>query len=261
VEAVVGVGLAFAVILASLMLVRGTCRLGSQLTVGSDRSLAALWALERIAQDLQRAGVGVRDGGVDERIELLLPGAVAMRADLDRDEIDESRDPEQTIGDAGEPVTTGNDEVIVFLRRRSEEDLGELIGFQADLDAPETVTLDDGTVVAKRDGVTERIEPGRAMSPENDSSATLYRVSFVHDADRFGTSRFRSAQPLLDRVASLRLRAFDAGGNEVAACGGEDDATARACRRSIRRLLLELRLEESADVFRREVLLARGGDQ
>jgi hypothetical protein len=255
VETVVGVGLAFTVILASLMLVRGTCRLGSRISVGSDRALAALWALERIAEDLQRAGVGVGRDGVDERVELHGDGTLGIRADLDRDVLDEAREPEERIGSASAPVTTGNDEVLVFLRRSPDTDHGEPVSFEADMDGPDTETMPDGTPVARRDGVVETVRAGRAMGPDDERSAVLYRVSFVHDADRFGTSRFYSAQPLLERVTSFRVRAVGADGAEVGPCGGEDGPAGRDCRRSIRRVVLELRLEDVTDVFRREVFL------
>lgn len=259
-EAIVGVGLAFGVILASLALVRGTCRLGREVTCTGDRSMAALWALECIAADLRHAGVGMAGAaGTDEAVELLAGGALGIRGDLDRDEPGEAGNPERWI--AGPvPVATGNDEVLVFLRRIPNQNIGDTTAFWADMHGPDTVTTSDGTEVAKRDGAVERIPVGRAMRPGDDRSAVLYRVTFVNDATRFGTGRFDSAQPLLDRVTSFRVTGLDADGDEVGACGGRDEPSRRACRARVRRVALELTVEGATDVFRREVHLAARAD-
>ena len=142
VEAVIGVGLAFAVILASLALVRGACRLGSDLSRGSDRSVAALWALECIATDLRKAGLGLGTASPDEAVELFNPGALAIRADLDRDDPDSAQEPEARIAGGSERVTTGNDEVLAFLRRSPDHGYGEETRFWADLEGscPRTMT-------------------------------------------------------------------------------------------------------------------------
>lgn len=251
----IGVGLAFAVILASLALVRGTCRLGSDLSRGSDRSVAALWALECIAADLAKAGLGVRGSNTDEAIELSSPGVLAFRADMDRDDPGVAEEPEERIAGGSDRVTTGNDEVLAFLRRSPDHGYGEEKHFWADMDSNDTATMEDGTVVAKRDDALEAVAIGKAMPPDDDRSATLYRMSFLNDATRFGTARFYSAQPLLDRVTSFEVRALDAGGEEVGPCGGEDDLASRDCRAEVRRFVLELRLEDVTDVFRREVFI------
>lgn len=259
-EAIVGTAVAFAVILASLSLVRGTCRLGARLGPAADRAVAAEWALEQMAADLEQAWTGVPEGGVDEGLELVLDGAIGVRADFDGHLPDEALEPESEISPAGGQVTTGNDEVFVYLRRRPDDEGGVEESFLADMDGPDTVTLEDGTEAAVRDGVADTVDVGRVLGPDDERPASLYRVSFVHHADRFGTTRFRSAQPLLDGVTGFRVRVLDRYGAELTACGGGEGTAARACRAAVRRVVLELALEGSADVFRRDVRIASPED-
>jgi hypothetical protein len=238
-EALVGVLLAFAVVLAALTLARGTQELSHAVRVRAERTAALLWALDQIARAVERAGIGVCPGGEpacpDETVELFTDGALGVRGDLDRDDPQAARDPEDDLEGDFPRVATGNDEVVVFLRRAGGQAAAL---FDADLDSTDRVTRADGSSLARRDGEVEPVDAGPYDLPGVGGPGTLYRVTFVDDARWAGTGRFRVVEPLADDVVDLSVAAFDAAGRAVAACGGADDTAARACRASIRRLVV-----------------------
>ncbi|MCU0229789.1 MAG: hypothetical protein MUC67_00270 [Acidobacteria bacterium] len=257
VETLVGVAVALSAIATSLVLVRGLQHLAVRVARDADRAAAAQWALDRIAREVARAGLGTCPGREancpDERLELLGAGWIGVRADLDRDDPEQAAEPEQALAGAFTRTDTGNDEVVVFLRRG--RGLARA-AFEADLESSARSTSSAGEMVAPRDGRVERIDAGPADLPGEGGRGTLYRVTFVNDARHIGTPRFRVAEPLADDTLDFAVRAWDGRGVPVAPCGGLDDATGRACRATVRRVALELTIGRAGgrpQTFRREV--------
>ncbi len=259
IEALVGVAVALSAIAATLVLVRGLQQLAVRAARDADRAAAAQWALDRIAREVARAGLGSCPGREpncpDEPVELFESGWVGVRGDLDRDDPALAAEPERSLAGAFARTDTGNDEVVLFLRR------GRGLArpsFDADLESGGRATTAAGAEVAPRDGLVERVDAGPADRPGEGGRGTLYRVTFVNDARHIGTARFRVAEPLVDDALDFAVRAWDGRGAPLAPCGGRDDAAARACRGSIRRIALELTVGRAGgrqQTFRREVAL------
>jgi len=260
-EALVGAALALAIVASALGLVRGMMRAVQDLTVETRDAHAARWVLDRIAREAERAGQGVDPGAdpgcPDEAVELVTDSAIGLRGDLDADRPSSSRDPEAWLAGRFPIVPTGNDEVVLYLRRTKSGGGSGRALFEADLDAPDRVLLGDGTLVARRDGLVETVDAGPHAPVGYTGRGTLYRVTFVHDALKFGSGRFRVVQPLLDDVTGFEVRALDAMGIEIPPCGGLDDPAAVECRASIRRLSLTVRTASGASATREVTLPVR----
>jgi hypothetical protein len=257
IEALVGVAVALSAIAAALVLVRGLQQFVVRAARDADRAAAAQWALDRIAREIARAGVGTCPGREsacpDEPLELLEDGWIGVRADLDRDDPGLAAEPERALAGAFARTDTGNDEVVVFLRRG--RGLARAT-FEADLESSGRATTASGEEVAPRDGHVERIDAGPADVPGEGGRGTLYRVTFVNDARYIGTGRFRVVEPLADDAIDFAVRAWDARGAPLAPCGGHDDTAARTCRGAVRRVALELTVGRAGgrqQTFRREV--------
>ena len=256
-EALVGAALGLATVVAALSLASGLARVADRQIAHDDRALGARWALERVAADVVAAGRGVdASAGPDEALELLEPWAVEIAAQPDGDEPDAARDPEAQLDPAGGFVATGNDEVVVWLRRTAGR--ARVARFDADLDSPDRIALPDGRLLARRDGVVETIDAGPAAAEDDARTGVLYRVHFVDDARRFGTGRFRVVQPVLSGVVSFRVTGLDASGGEVGTCGGADDAAARNCRAAVRALRVELGMDVRGGVERHRMTIPLG---
>jgi len=258
-EALVGLAVALSAITTSLVLVRGLQQLAVRAARDADRAAAAQWALDRIAREIARAGLGAcpgrEPGCPDEPLELLDDGWIGVRADLDRDDPALAADPEGALAGVFARTDTGNDEVVVFLRRG--RGLARA-AFDADLESSERATTTAGQEVAPRDGRVESIDAGPADLPGEGGSGTLYRVTFVNDARHIGTVRFRVAEPLVDDALDFAVRSWDARGVPLGPCGGRDDAASRACRAAARRVALELTIGRAGgrqQTFRREIAL------
>ncbi|MDQ7008282.1 MAG: hypothetical protein Q9Q40_13745 [Acidobacteriota bacterium] len=254
----VGVLLSLVAVLVVLTLCRGTLRLAADLGDAATGAAAAHWALDRMAAEISRAGAGLPPAGAesspDEAVEFLSAGALGIRGDLDAGDPVLARDPEEHIAGIFPRTTTGNDEVVIFYRRTGSRGGRLRARFEADLDSSDRLTLADGSEVARRDGVVESIDAGPFAEPGDTRPGVLYRVTFVHDARRAGTGRFRSVQPLIDDVAFFAVTAFDGRGDALSSCGGADDAGSRACRGRVRRVRLEVRMKGGGR-FRREIAL------
>ncbi len=259
-DTLAGVALGMLAILVALSFARGTLRLGSAVSLESERVLGARWALDRLAREAARAGYGVCPGGEpdcpDEEIEFIGPGAVFVRGDLDGDDPALARDPEADLAGHFAAVPTGNGEVVGYLLRPGSGRTDRVL-FDADLDSTDRTTRADGTTIARRDGAVESIDAGPAAGGDEAPRGTLYRVSFTDDARWFGTGRFRVSEPLVDNAVQFRVDAFDAAGAPVGGCGGADDAASRACRARVRRLAVPLVL---ADDRGRQTRLGREVD-
>lgn len=258
-ELLVGAALTLAAVAASLALLRGLQRLAVLSARDADRAAAAAWALDRMAREVERAGIGVCPGREpacpDEAIELFEEGMLAVRGDFDRDDPALALAPESALAGALSRVDTGNDEVVVFLRRSRGR---ERALFDADLESSARVSVSPGLSVAPRDGVVERVDAGPGDDPGDGDRGTLYRVTFVNDARHLGSARFRVVEPLADDAIDFRVRAWDAAGAPLAPCGGNDDPPSRACRAAIRRIELELvtgSVGGRTRTFRRELAL------
>ncbi len=259
IEALVGLAVALSAIATTLVLVRGLQQLAVRAARDADRAAAAQWALDRIAREVARAGLGScpgrEPGCPDEPVELLERGWIGVRGDLDRDDPALAAEPESSLAGAFARTDTGNDEVVVFLRR------GRGLArpsFDADLESSGRATTAAGEEVAPRDGRVEPIDAGPADLPGEGGRGTLYRVTFVNDARRIGTGRFRVVEPLVDDALDFAVRAWDGRGVPLAPCGGRDDAAARACRGAVRRIALELTVGRAGgrqQTFRRELAL------
>lgn len=245
-EMVVGAGLGLLALLSALALARGTIAASDAALDANEARAGARWALEQIARDVERAGLGIADD--EEAIELFTARLLGVRGDLDRDDPAAAASPEEVLAPVTAPRACANDEVVVFLRRVDVGARSSNALFEADLDGPDR-TVVGGTPVAARDGLVETIDAGPAAL-EDGGLGTLYRVHFVHDARRAGTGRFRVLRPLLDEVLSFRVEGRDASGAIVAPCGGGEDAAARACRASLRSLRLELEVASRAGAQR-----------
>lgn len=261
-DTILGAALALFAVAAALALANGTVRLGALASAAAETSVAGDRALARIAREVERAGLGVCPGGEplcpDEAIELLEDDALGVRGDLDLDDVARSRRPESDLAGTFARVRTGNDEVTVYLLRGPG---ATRTTFEADLDGPDRVTLADGTVVARRDGVVGAIDAGPRDAAVG-AGGTLYRVTFTDDVRHAGSGRFRVVEPLADGVTALRVTAYDAGGAVVAACGGLDGAAARAARAQVRRVGLALELvDERGRALRlaRDIALPHAG--
>ncbi len=243
-EALVGVLLALVAVIGALAAARGLLKVGAFAMAGAEQTLSATWALERMAHEIGRAGLGVRPGTEsdcpDEALEYLDAGALAVRGDLDGDDPTAAFIPERWLTGRFPLVPTGNDEVVVYLLRPSGREATRSITFEADLDSDQRTSLPDGTPVARRDGIVELIDAGPAAGGERIRGGTLYRVTFAIDARYAGTSRFRVTEPLLDDVVLFRVEGRDDNDARSPACGGLDDADARACRAAVRRVVLDL---------------------
>lgn len=257
---IVGLAVGLGAVLSALTLTQGFVRLTTQSARREQRRREATWTLERIVRATLRAGLGVcpdRDPGCpDEPIELLTSGALAVRADFDRDDLLLASSPEAALVGRFRSVATGNDELLVFTRRPDSGPSGPALQFDADLDSTDRVTLADGTVVARRDGRTESIDIGPNLVAADRRSGSIYRTHFAHDATLFGTGRFRNAEPLCDNASELSFRAWDVAGVALPDCGGADDAASRSCRAAVARLAIDLVLtlpDGSSERFRRTV--------
>jgi hypothetical protein len=264
VEAVVGAAVGLLVVLAGLGLLRGMARLADRVVAADEQAAAAAWALDRVAAEIARAGIGVAPADEppcpDEAVELLDTGALVVRGDLDADAPAERDDPESYLAGHFAAVPTANDEVVGFLRRAGSRGGRRRALFEADLDGPDRVVLADATLVARRDGRVETIDAGPWAEPDG-AAGTLYRVSFVHDARHAGTGRFRSVQPLVDQVLAFEITGLDSSGRPVGACGGSDDPASRSCRHSVVAIELALTFaarESRRTLVRRVALAARG---
>lgn len=254
-EALTGVLLALLAIAGALAAARGLQKLSAVAMAGAEQSVAASWALERIAREVSRAGLGVcpdRDPACpDEALEFIDAAALAVRGDLDGDDPAAALDPERLLTGRFPLVPTGNDEVVVYLMRPAGRGTARPVAFDADLDSSDRVTLPDGAQVARRDGVVESIDAGTAASADTVGGGVLYRVIFTSDARYAGTARFRVSEPLLDGVALFRVEGRDAAGIPVPPCGGRDDPGARACRAAVRRIVLDLAVADVTGRSRR----------
>lgn len=248
VEMIVGAALSLGTVLAALTLTQGLTRLTTNVQDAESRRLSARWSLDQIVRAIQQAGIGVCPGHdpacSDEPIEFFAPELLVLRGDRDRDDPAAARVPETLISGRVGDVLTGNDELLAFTRRASSRN--DTAIFAADLDSADHVPMPDGAPVARRDGVVESIDVGGMQAADDPRDGTLYRVAFVNDARSFGTGRFRISEPLADGVGSLRFEAFDRNDLPVADCGGADDAPARACRASIKRIRVSLTLRQRA---------------
>lgn len=240
-DALVGLLVAMLALAAVLAGARGVLRLGQVIARRADHEAGAAWAVERIAREIARAGVGVCPQGPcpDEALEFVAAHAIAVRGDLDGDDRAAAAWPEAALDPAGAPVPTANDEIVVFLLRGAGH--VESVTFEADVDSVDRVAGPGATLLARRDGVAEPVDAGPAATGDT-PGGTLYRVSFSNDARDRGTARFDSAQPLADGVRAFRVRAVDAAGNPRA-CGGSDTPAARACRAAVRLVEVELEVD------------------
>lgn len=241
-EALVGVAVGCLVLTLGLAAASGLVGLAHRVVDRSFRLTAARWALARMEREVRRAGIGV-SGPTDEPVEFFTNWALAVRADLDRDEPGLDADPEADLVRAGTPPATANDEVVVFLRRDAKGGGGERVSFQADVDGTDRLARSDGALLARRDGSVEWVDAGPCAAPGAGGAGTLYRVTFVHDARHFGTGRFRVVEPLADGIAAMTVQALDGRGRPLETCGGADDAKGLRCRAAIRQVEIELVVE------------------
>lgn len=175
-------------------------------------------ALERIVDDLRRAGLNVDPddaGRPDEGFEGTWSTACALR--LDEDMADDAlRDSPEALlaGGTYEVVPTGNDEIVVWA-------LGQESAFEflADVEG------------VPRDGTVEsvRVAPTASTAPR-----TLYRMSVME-----GRSAM-TRQPVIDDCLSLRFEYFDARGRPLAPAEGGDAPAAREARARIASVAVRL---------------------
>lgn len=241
-EGIIGLFLGFLVLLAGFALAADLMKLGRRAALEAGRRMERDRALQRLVEETAGAGIGVCSGQpvpcTEESVELLAPAGFFIRADLDRDDPEEAAAPELLLGTAFVP--TGNDEVVGYLVRPPRSG-GTDLSLDADFISADRTTTPQGEI-SRRDGVVERVDLGRAQEGTIDPPATLYRVTFVHDARWFGSARFRVAEPFLDEVRYFHVEGRNAAGETVADCGGADDAASKSCRCGIRMLSVTIGL-------------------
>jgi hypothetical protein len=109
-------------------------------------------------------------------------------------------------------------------------------------DGSSTGTFDVSADVAQvpRDGVVESIAIPGVAAVQNQPPYTLYRITLNNDTSTWGSAGFFVRTPLIENVASLSFRYFDANGVELTSPGGAETATAKGNRSTIRRIQVDV---------------------
>jgi hypothetical protein len=200
----------------------------------AEQQQAARTAFDQVVAHARAAGLDVNPdfdpARPDEAVEAAFATAVVLRGDFDGSDPAEAATPEASLsGGAFETVPTGNDEIVTYaLAKGDGTDTGSL-------------TFDADVRNAPRDGTVETVTvSGITLAPVA-PPYTLYRITLNNDVTKWGTGTFVVKQPVLEGVASLTLRYWDALGVELdpASLGGTDTAAARLARSRIRRIGIE----------------------
>lgn len=234
IEAIIAWALALVVLLGALALFTALRKFALRSELASDAEQRLRLALDSMAHDLSRAGLGVDPDGTpgrpDEAIEGAWAGAVVMRGDYDAEDVSARSDPELWIAGHFPMTRTGNDEIVAYALRSGTGSGGSDLVFDADLTSPTPVLTSSGDSVAPRDGLTESVTLSRVLTPGGGPAplgAILYRATLSNNAATWGTGNAVNWQPLADGIGSLDLRYFDDAGSQVPAPGGSESARAQ----------------------------------
>lgn len=198
-------------------------------------------AVSKISADLQMAGFNHNPDGdtsrSDEQIESAYDTAVVLRADFDADDGSLSTTPEALLaGGAFETVSTGNDEIVIYVLAKPDGSSTDTLTFSADVkDEP-------------RDGASEVVQVPNVALVHDDPPYTLYRITLSNDTSKWGFDDFFVREELAENIGSMSFRYFDATGNQLNSVfdlttttddiGGT--ASGRDSRSKIRRIQFEL---------------------
>jgi hypothetical protein len=198
-------------------------------------------AVSKIGADLQMAGFNHNPDGdtsrPDEQIESAYDTAIVIRADFDAGDVALSTTPEAALaGGSFETVSTGNDEIVIYALAKPNASSTDTLTFEADVkDEP-------------RDGGVETVQVPNVALVHDDPPYTLYRMTLSNDTSDWGSDDFIVREELAENMGSMRLRYFDATGNQLNAAfdltttaddigGAEGNAVERS---KIRRIEFEL---------------------
>jgi hypothetical protein len=164
--------------------------------------------MERMGQDLQMAGFNYNPDGdpnrPDEQFEAAYDTAVVMRADLDAADVVKSTNPETALaGGAFETVSTGNDEIVVYVLAKADGSSTDTLTFEADVkDEP-------------RDAGLETVQIPNVALVHDDPPYTLYRITLSNDTASWGTPDFLVRDVLAYNIGALSFRYHDGAGSPV----------------------------------------------
>ncbi len=198
-------------------------------------------SFDRLKSDLQLAGLNYNPDGTarpDEQIEAAYDTAVVVRADFDIQDPARNRTPEDVLaGGAFDWISTGNDEIVVYVLAKPDGSSVDTLTFDADVkDSP-------------RDGVVETVSIPDVALVHDDPPYTLYRISLNNDTGTWGSPDFLVRTPIAENVRSLSLRYYDSSGAQINAfdlsqtaddIGGGETPAARRDRSRIHRIELDL---------------------
>lgn len=205
----------------------------------AEQQQAVRFAFDKLVADLQMTGFNYNPDGEDsrpdEQIEAAYDTAIVIRGDFDAQDSAAAATPEGALaGGEFDVVSTGNDEIVVFVLAKPDGSSTDTLTFEADVaDEP-------------RDGAVETVSIANVALVQDDPPYTLYRITLDPDTANW-TSPLRT--PLAENVHSMSLSylngfsaqlnsTFDltATGDDI---GGADTATKVDQRASIRRIEID----------------------
>lgn len=199
----------------------------------AEQQQAARTAFDALVSQLRCAGLSVNPDSdpfrPDEGIEAAYGTAVTLRGDFDGADPADAATPETSLaGGAFETVTTGNDEIVTYALVKGDGTDVDSIRFDADVKS------------APRDGSVETVTVSGVTLVPTRPPYTLYRITLNNDVTKWGTGLFAVRQPVIENVASLALRYYDASGAELdpAAMEGSETDEAVLARSRIRRVAI-----------------------
>jgi hypothetical protein len=183
--------------------------------------------------DLQLAGLNYNPDGSatrpDEQIEGAFGAGLVFRADFDGRDASTAAIPEASLAGGGsDTVSIGNDEIVAFALSKPGSSHPGSFTFSADV------------AEVPRNGVVETVTiPGVAIV-QDEPPYTLYRITLNNDIATWGSGDFLVWTPVMENVASLAFRYFDANGTELTSIGGAETTAAIGTRSKIRRIQVDV---------------------
>ena len=194
---------------------------------------------DKLNADLQMSGFNYNldghDSRPDEPVEAAFDTAIVVRADFDAQDPTASTTPETSlVGGLFDSVSTGNDEIVVYV-------LAKLDGSSTD-----TLTFAADVKESPRDGVVETVNISNVALIHDDPPYGLYRISLNNDMSTWGTGDFFVRSLVAENVYALSFRYFNLSGGQINATfdltstsddiGGSEAVAIVAQRSGIRRI-------------------------
>lgn len=207
VELIVSMGVLLIAMAVALTLYDATWQSFKRGQLAAQQQQSVRIALDKIGVELQMAGCNHNPDGAprpDEQIEAAYDTAVVFRADLDGRDPARATTPETTLaGDAFDTVSTGNDEIVLYVLAKPDGSSPDTLVFEADVEEEQ------------RDGDVETVSVPNVALVHDAPPYTLYRVTFSNDPTEWGTPDFIRREELSENIGSLRVRYFDVAGNQI----------------------------------------------